>query len=105
MRTRAFLAAGLLVALLVAGFGSFYASAHPDGLNKVAEQTGFDQTQKDSSAGDGPFAGYRTDGIDDDRLSGGVAGVAGVLMVAVLGGGLFWVIRRRDGAATDEQDS
>jgi hypothetical protein len=46
-------------------------------------------------------------GVGDDRLSGGLAGVAGVLMVGVLGGGLFWVLRRRDGddAAPDHRDS
>jgi len=41
MSRRAFFAAFLLVALLVAGFGSYYASAHPDGLEFVAEKTGF----------------------------------------------------------------
>jgi cobalt/nickel transport system permease protein/cobalt/nickel transport protein len=107
MRNRLFLATGLLVALLVAGLGSYYASGQPDGLNKVAEQTGFDHTEKDSATADGPFAGYRTSGVGDDRLSGGLAGVAGVLMVGVLGGGLFWVLRRRDGddAAPDHRDS
>jgi cobalt/nickel transport system permease protein/cobalt/nickel transport protein len=106
MRNRVFLATGLLVALLVAGLGSYYASGQPDGLNRVAEQTGFDHTQEDSATADAPFAGYRTSGVGDDRLSGGLAGVAGVLMVGVLGGGLFWALRRRDGDdAPDHRDS
>ncbi len=95
-RTRSgFLAAFLLVALLVAGVGSYYASSHPDGLNRVAQQAGFAGHEKRSAAADGPMAGYRTRGVEDDRLSGGIAGVAGALLVLALGGGLFRVLRRR----------
>ena len=95
MKNRRFLLAGLLVALLIAGVGSYYASAHPDGLISVAEQTGFGDSAKTSHTDGGPFAGYETKGIDDDRLSGGVAGVSGALAVLLLGGGLFWGLRRR----------
>jgi len=95
MRSRTFLAIGLLAALLVAGVASYYASSHPDGLNFVAQKAGFVDQEKSSPTSDGPFAGYQTKGIDDDRVSGGVAGVAGSLMVLVVGGGLFWVLRRR----------
>ena len=100
-RTRTFFALFLLVALLVAGVGSYYASAHPDGLNHVAEQTGFIDSEKSSPAADGPLAGYSTQGIDNERLSGGVAGVIGSLTTLLIGGGLFWVLRgrRRDDAA------
>jgi len=95
MRSKTFLVTGLLVALLVAGFASFYASSHPDGLNFVAEKAGFVDQEKASATADGPFAGYETRGIDDDRVSGGVAGVAGSLVVLALAGGLFWGLRRR----------
>ena len=78
---RRFFAVFLLVALLIAGVASYYASSHPDGLNFVAEKTGFIDKEKESPTADGPFAGYSTKGIDDDRLSGGVAGVAGCLLV------------------------
>ena len=77
------------------GVGSYYASTHPDGLNFVAEKTGFSDQEKSSATSDGPLAGYETKGIDDDRLSGGVAGVAGCLLVLTLAGGLSWVVRRR----------
>ncbi len=94
-RNRRFFVVGLLVALLVAGVGSYYASAHPDGLNYVAEQTGFIDQEKTSATADGPFAGYATKGIDNERLSGGVAGVVGSLATLLLGGGLFWLLRGR----------
>jgi hypothetical protein len=94
-RNRKFFLVALLVALLVAGVGSYYASAHPDGLTYVAQQTGFIDQEKSSATADGPFAGYSTKGIDNDRLSGGVAGVVGSLATLLIGGGLFWVLRSR----------
>jgi cobalt/nickel transport protein len=88
-----FLAAVLLVALLLAGLGSYYTSSHPDGLEYVAAKTGF--IDREQSSAHGPFTGYETRGIDDRRLSGGVAGVAGSLLVLAIGGTLFWALRRR----------
>jgi cobalt/nickel transport system permease protein/cobalt/nickel transport protein len=104
-RPRAFLAAFLLVTLLVAGVASYYASSRPDGLNVVAEKQGFSDREQASPTSEGPFAGYSTRGIDDDRLSGGVAGVAGCLLVLAIGGGLFWVLRRRGGHDSSDSES
>ena len=39
--------------------------------------------------------GYHTKGVGNDRLSGGLAGVVGVLVVLTLAGGLVLVVRRR----------
>ncbi len=102
MRGRGFLLAGLLTALLVAGVASYYASAHPDGLEHVAEQTGFGHTAEDSPTADSPFADYATEGVDDDRASVGIAGVVGSLTVLLLAGGLFWLLRRRTPAQDDD---
>jgi cobalt/nickel transport protein len=98
-RTRAFLLAGVLVALLIAGVGSFYASSSPDGLEATAAEQGFDSTARDSATAGSPLADYSTAGVDSDRLSGGLAGVAGVLLVLALAGGLVMVVRRRDAPA------
>lgn len=95
MRTRTFLLVGVVVTLLVAGVASYYASSHPDGLEHVAEQTGFLDSADDSPTADSPLADYQTSGVDDGRLSGGVAGVVGVALVLVLAGGLAWAVRRR----------
>ena len=38
----------------------------------------------DSATADSPLAGYPTRGVDDDRLSGGIAGVAGVVVMLLL---------------------
>lgn len=97
----AFWIAALVVTLLIAGVGSYYASAHPDGLEYVAEKTGFIDAAEDSPAADSPFADYGTRGVDDARLGGGIAGVLGVLVTLLLAGGLAFAVRRRQ-PATDE---
>ena len=86
----------LVATLLVAGVASFYASQHPDGLERVAQQTGFGDSAEDSPTAKSPLADYSTKGVENDRVSGGVAGVAGSLLVLGLAGGLFWVLRRRE---------
>ena len=95
MSTRAFVIAGLLVALLLAGVVSFYASSRPDGLERAATDHGITQAEQQHAAEDGPFADYRTKGVDNGRLSGGLAGVVGSLVVLTLAGGLAFVVRRR----------
>lgn len=98
--TRVLVVAGVLVALLLAGFASYYASSDPDGLNRVAEDQGFARTEREHRAGDGPLAGYQTRGVENDRLSGGLAGVVGSLVVLTLAGGLAWTVRRRSSSGT-----
>ena len=100
MNRRTFFVVGLVVSLLLAGVASYYASAHPDGLEHVAEQAGFLDTARDSAAAAGPLADYRTKGVGDARLSGGLAGVVGCLVVLVLAGGLALLLRRRGSSET-----
>lgn len=95
-RSSGFLLAGLLVALLLAGVVSGYASSSPDGLEKVAEDQGFLQQAEDSALADSPLAYYGVAGVEHERLSGGLAGVLGVTVTFVVGLGLFAVVRRRD---------
>jgi cobalt/nickel transport system permease protein len=95
-RNRIFLAAGLVVALLLAGVVSFYASAAPDGLEKVAADKGLDAQARDHGLSGSPFADYGTRGVEDGRLSGGLAGVAGVLVTFGAGGMLFYLLRGRE---------
>jgi len=93
--TRALVVTGVLVALLLAGVVSYYASASPDGLNRVAEDKGFSHTQTEHHGDGSPFAGYGTKGVGDARVSKGVAGVVGSLVVLVLAGGVTLLVRRR----------
>jgi len=93
-RTWLVIAAGLLVALFAAGFLSFYASSSPDGLEKVADDKGFLQNAQTSAMSTLPTADYQIAGIQNAHLSVGLAGVTGVLIMIVLGFGLFWLIAR-----------
>jgi cobalt/nickel transport system permease protein/cobalt/nickel transport protein len=100
-RATGFVLAGLLVALLVAGVGSWYASSSPDGLEATAIEQGFGSTARDSASAASPLADYAVEGVGDERLSGGLAGVAGVLTTLVLAGGLTLLLRRRSAAPAD----
>lgn len=86
---------GLAASLVLAGFVSFYASANPDGLEKVAADKGIDQRTKEHANADSPLADYGVKDIEDARLSGGLAGVIGVGVTVVAGSTVFWAVRRR----------
>lgn len=87
--------AGLVTSLVLAGFVSFYASANPDGLEKVAADKGIDKKAEEHATSDSPLADYGVKDITDSRLSGGLAGVIGVGVTVVAGSAVFWVLRRR----------
>ncbi|MFD7994491.1 energy-coupling factor ABC transporter permease [Streptomyces mexicanus] len=93
---------GLVTSLVLAGFVSFYASASPDGLEKVAHDKGIDKKEEKHAAADSPLADYGVKDISDARLSGGLAGVIGVGVTVVVGSSVFWVVRRRRTAADAE---
>ncbi|MGL4177089.1 MAG: PDGLE domain-containing protein [Dermatophilaceae bacterium] len=94
MTTRRLVLGGLAVSLLLAGGLSFYASGHPDGLEYVAGSVGFLDSAQDSATADSPFADYGVSGVEDARLSGGLAGVVGVVVTGLVMGGLVLVLRR-----------
>ncbi|HEU4422695.1 MAG TPA: PDGLE domain-containing protein [Pilimelia sp.] len=111
-RSTWFIVAGLLVALLLAGVVSNFASSSPDGLestatkgcttNDAGEITGGDcmaRDAKDHELGDSPLADYGIRGIDNGFVSTGLSGVLGVLLTFAIGGGAFWLVRRRRPAA------
>jgi cobalt/nickel transport protein len=95
MRTRTFVVVGLLAALLVAGVASYWASSHPDGLEHVAEEVGFAETAEDSATAGSPLSDYQVNGVENEALSGGLAGVLGSLVVLVVAGGIAYAVRRR----------
>jgi cobalt/nickel transport protein len=98
--TRTFTIVALAVALLIACFLSIWASSQPDGLEFVAESTGFLGSAEQSAVAGGPFADYRLLGIDDPALSLAVAGAIGCGATF----GLAWLVSRvarRRGADDD----
>ena len=99
---------GLLVALLLAGVVSNFASSSPDGLDATAREgctfnaddeitggTCMLRREQDHQLAGSPLADYGIKGIDNPYVSTGLAGVAGVLITFAVGGGLFRLARRR----------
>jgi cobalt/nickel transport system permease protein len=101
--SRAVWLAGLAASLVLAGFVSFYASASPDGLEKVAVDHGIDEAAEEHAVADGPLADYAVGGVDDERLSVGLAGVIGVGVTAAAGTGVFLLVRRRETARSSAE--
>ncbi|MFF0309114.1 energy-coupling factor ABC transporter permease [Streptosporangium sp. NPDC004379] len=92
-----FAPAAIALTAVLAGGLSFYASASPDGLERVAEDKGFAGRATDHALGDQPLADYGERG----GLPVGVAGLLGAGVTLAVGGGLFTAVRRRtrEGAA------
>lgn len=96
------------MALLLAGVVSNFASSSPDGLDHTAREgcttdtdgniTGgvcMAQQEGEHQLADSPLADYGIKGIDNPYLSTGLSGVLGVLVTFGVGGGVFWLVRRR----------
>jgi hypothetical protein len=96
MNFRKFLLVGLFTCMVLAGVVSFYASSSPDGLEKAAAEVGFIEEAKDSAVAVSPLADYGVTGIDDDRLSVGLAGLIGVVVMAAVAGGGFTLLARKN---------
>jgi hypothetical protein len=82
----------LALAIGLATAASPFASASPDGLERVAGDKGFAPR---AETRDGPLGDYSLAGIEDARLATGLAGFAGTLLVFALAGGVAMVVRRR----------
>ncbi|MFF0313908.1 PDGLE domain-containing protein [Micromonospora sp. NPDC005252] len=117
-RSWAFLAGGLLIALLLAGVVSNYASSHPDGLDSsllkgctvdaddnIVGGSCPAQQAREHELGDSPLADYGVRGIRNSFVSTGLSGVLGVLVTFAIGGGGFWLLRRRGGVSTRGDDT
>ncbi len=88
-------AGALAVSLLVAVGVSQFAVGDPDGLERVAEDTGFIESAGEHALSSSIFADYATDGIGDEGVSLAIAGAAGTLLTLAVGGGLFLAVRDR----------
>jgi cobalt/nickel transport protein len=85
---------GLMISLIIAGVVSFYADPNPDGLERVAEDQGFIEDAADSANAEIFASDYGIAGVEDERLSVGLAGLLGIVVMVVVGFGLFWLLGR-----------
>ncbi len=94
--TRVFIVLALAVAVGLATAVSPFASASPDGLEKVAEEKQFlDQGRLAGVQEDSPIPDYAFPGVENERVATGLAGFVGTLAVFAIGYGLALVVRRR----------
>ena len=87
-------AVGLVVALVLGGIFSPFASSHPDGLERVAEKKGFAEKGEGEPAFDGsPMPDYTVPAVQDEATSTRLAGVIGTLLAFAAGFGVAFVLR------------
>jgi cobalt/nickel transport system permease protein len=96
---RAFIFAGLAVTVIFATVVSQFAVDNPDGLERVAQDTGFISSGEDHSLSSSAFADYATTGIANETLSLAIAGLTGVVITLAVAYGLFRAIRPLEKAA------
>ncbi len=93
--TRTFTLAALGFALVVACALSLLASSHPDGLEYVAESTGFLGSAHDSAAATSPFADYAAGFVAAPWASVAVAGAVGCALTFALAWAIGRLAKRR----------
>ena len=74
----------ILLSILIVVLAAFFASAHPDGLERVAEALGFIEKGVERSS---LMTDYAVPFISHEGISTSLAGILGILMTL----GLFWV--------------
>jgi cobalt/nickel transport system permease protein len=93
---RAFAVLGLAVAVGLATAASPFASTHPDGLERVAIEQGFDGSGRLAGLQeDAPIPDYAVPEVADERLATGLAGFMGTLVVFGCAYGVAALARRR----------
>ena len=89
-----FVLTGLAVAVALVVFVAPFASPHPDGLETVAEQTGFASAAQEHPIG-GPLADYQVAGVESETVGTIVSGIIGTVIAFAIGLGIVAVSRRR----------
>ncbi len=92
---KTFILIGLLVSLFLAIFISPFASPYPDGLERVAEKKGFLEKGEAWQAWKlSPVPDYAVPGVDEEKTATGLAGLAGTVVVFIVGYGLAYIVRK-----------
>jgi hypothetical protein len=100
-RTRIFIALALALAIGLATAVSPFASASPDGLEKVAAEKRFlDEGRLAPIQEDSPIPDYAFPGVENERVATGLAGFIGTLAVFAIGYGVAATVGRRRRAGT-----
>lgn len=90
-----FVIAAMVASLIVAVGVAQFAVDAPDGLERVAEDLGFDAVAEEHAFGSSVFADYATAGVSSEPVSLAIAGIAGTLLTLAIGSGLLLLVRDR----------
>jgi cobalt/nickel transport system permease protein len=97
-----FVAAGLVVAALLVLVAAPLASSAPDGLNRVAADQGFAESEEAHPLAASPLAGYGVEGVEDEGTGTRVSGLIGVGVVFTVGAAIVGgaaLLRKRNKAS------
>jgi len=86
---------GFVIALVLAGVISIFASSWPDGLEKVAEKLNFLEKGEGEPALTSPIPDYAMPGVGNEKLATSVAGIIGTLIVFGFSYGIAMLIKQR----------
>ncbi len=86
---------GVVAALVVGGVVSYFASTHPDGLEKTQERIGAEARYEGVEAPPVAFEEYRLKWLGGGFWANAAAGVAGSVLVLAILLGVGRLIRRR----------
>ena len=89
---------GLFIAIAVATFLAPFASSHPDGLEKVAEEKGFLNKGESTELFHAPIPDYEMPGVKQEKIAVSLAGIIGTLVTffAAYGIGYFMKTRKKN---------
>jgi len=87
------LIAGLAIALVIAILAPFLASSNPDGLDSTAEKVGVGE--KAYSAYQSPMPDYLVPFLGEGKLSGIIALILGVILIAGLSYGAGLTLKKK----------
>jgi cobalt/nickel transport protein len=87
---------GLVLALLVGGVLSIFASTNPDGLERVAETQGFIEAGEGGEVIQAPIPDYAVP-VKNEKLATAAAGIIGTILTFVAAVGAGRLLRRRNG--------
>jgi PDGLE domain len=90
----AFILIGIAAAAALVILVAPNASSKPDGLEKVAADTGIDSEVSGHALANGPLAEYGVDGVDNRYVGTWVAGLTGVGVTFAIGAGLVFAVRQ-----------
>ena len=85
---RPFVIGSMCAAVVVGVVVSQFAASNPDGLERVAIDNGFEESATDHALDSSWFSDYATAGISNESVSLAVAGVAGICITLLVGGGV-----------------